>query len=279
MEEETKKYFIDGYYKQLLDDFKDAVHNHNTSIVLIFDGKSGKGKTTLSNQTGKELDPSFNLKNIYYNPSKFIGGLANAKKGEYLSFDEAMILSSRSAMSQVNKMIIQAMSMIRSKNIFVSFCVNSIFDLDRNLVLSRADGLLHVYGESLVDRGRFAAFFKSKGDHRDRLKELYLYGKKFYSYSKPKANFFGRFPKYFVVNEKKYESQKQIAINELLMTMDTPTTKRQRSFESLILNLVENEGYSQKKVSEMAELTPGAISLVVNRLKQAQNYPKNPKNF
>ena len=27
-------------------------------------------------------------------------------------------------------MIVQAMSMIRSKNIFVCFCVNSIFDLD-----------------------------------------------------------------------------------------------------------------------------------------------------
>lgn len=277
MQEEKRKYFIDGYYKQLLDDFKDAVYNHDTSIVLIFDGKSGKGKTTLSNQTGKYLDPNFDLENIYYSPEKFIKGLSKVKEGDYLSFDEAMILSSRSAMSQVNKMIIQAMSMIRSKHIFVSFCVNSIFDLDKNLVLSRADALLHVYGQGLVDRGRFAAFFKSKGDNRDRLKELYLFGKKFYNYGKPRANFFARFPKYFVVNEKKYEIKKQIAINEFLMTAEAPTTKRQRSYESLVLNLVEKEGYSQQRVSELATVTPGAISIIIKRLKYSQNIPKSPK--
>ena len=132
MKEKRTTYFIDGYYKQLLDDFKDAVENHNTSIVIIIDGKSGKGKTTLSNQTGRYLDPNFDLKNIYYNPETFLKGLANSKKGEYHSFDEAMIISSRSVMSQVNRMIIQAMSMIRSKNIYVCFCVNSIFDLDKN---------------------------------------------------------------------------------------------------------------------------------------------------
>lgn len=274
MQEEKQEYFIDGYYKQLLDDFKDAVYNHNTSIVIIFDGKSGKGKTTLSNQTGKYLNPNFDLKNIYYSPEKFIRGLAQVKKGDYLSFDEAMILSSRSAMSQVNKMIIQAMSMIRSKNIFVSFCVNSIFDLDRNLVLSRADALLHVYGEGLVDRGRFVAFFKSKGDNRDRVKELYLLGKKFYNYSKPRGNFIARFPKYFVVNEKKYEEQKQVAINEFLMTMGAPTTKRQRSYETLIVNLVEKEGYSQTKVAELADLHSTAISKIINRIKYSQNSPK-----
>ena len=271
-----KEYFIDGYYRQLLDDFKDAVYNHNTSIVIIFDGKSGKGKTTLSNQSGKYLDPNFDLKNIYYKPQKFLEGLSKAKKGDYLNFDEAMIISSRSAMSQVNKMIIQAMSMIRSKNIFISFCVNSIFDLDKNLVLSRGDALLHVYGEGLVDRGRFAAFFKSKGDQRDRLKELYLYGKKFYNYGKPRANFFGRFPKYFIVNEKKYELEKQEAVNEILMTMEISTTKRQRSFEALILNLVEKEEYSQKKVSEMCNMTTGGISDLIKRAKHLQNITKNP---
>ena len=79
MIKQEKKRYIDGYYKQLLDDFKNAVEKHNTSIVMIFDGKSGKGKTTLSNQTGAYLDPNFGLKNIYYDPETFLKGLAESE--------------------------------------------------------------------------------------------------------------------------------------------------------------------------------------------------------
>jgi hypothetical protein len=258
-----KKRYIDGYYKQLLDDFKDAVLKHNTSIVIIIDGKSGKGKTTLSNQTGDYLSPTFKLGCIYYDPEEFLKGLAKTKKGDFISFDEAMILSSRSAMSVVNKMVIQAMSMIRSKNIFVTFCVNSVFDLDRNLVLSRADALLHVYGEGLTDRGRFAAFFKAKGDQFDRLKFLYLYGKKYYSYSKPKANFIGRFVKDFVVDEKVYEAEKQKAIDKFLM--QEVKGKRQRSYEKLIHHLVRFESFKPKDLAKIAEVDVLTIRRIVQR--------------
>ncbi|HEC37460.1 hypothetical protein LCGC14_0476650 [marine sediment metagenome] len=276
MDEEKKEIYIDGYYRQLLDDFKDAVENHNTSIVLIFDGKSGKGKTTLSNQTGNYLDPNFGLKNIYYDPEEFLKGLANSKPGDYYSFDEAMIISSRSAMSQVNKMIIQAMSMIRSKKIYVSFCVNAVFDLDRNLVLSRADALLHVYGEGLVQRGRFASFFKSKADQRDRLKELYLMGKKFYDYRKPRANFIGRFTKAFVVNEKKYEELKQVAINKFLTQESTPATKRQRSYETLIFKLVRFEGFKKQKVADLAEVNHETIRRITKKFENTPEIPIIP---
>ncbi len=265
----TERY-IDGYYKQLLDDFKDAVLKHNTSIVIIIDGKSGKGKTTLSNQTGDYLSPNFKLENIYYDPEEFLKGLAKVKKGDFISFDEAMILSSRSAMSTVNKMVIQAMSMIRSKNIFVTFCVNSIFDLDKNLVLSRADALLHVYGEGLVDRGRFAAFFKAKGDQFDRLKFLYLYGKKFYSYSKPKANFIGRFVKDFVVNEVAYETVKQKFIDKFLA--QEVKGKLRRSYEALIFKLSRFDGYKTKDIAKLAEVD---ITTIRRILLKFENDPKN----
>ncbi len=258
-----KERYIDGYYKQLLNDFKEAVLKHDTSIVIIIDGKSGKGKTTLSNQTGDYLSDNFNLGNIYYDPEEFLKGLAKTQKGDYVSFDEAMILSSRSAMSVVNKMVIQAMAMIRSKNIYVSFCVNSIFDLDKNLVLSRADALLHVYGEGLVDRGRFAAFFKARGDQFDRLKFLYLYGKKFYSYSKPKANFIGKFVKDFVVNEVDYEAQKKKFIDKFL-TQEVKS-KRQRSYERLIHHLVCFESFKPKDIAKIAEVDVVTIRRIVKR--------------
>ena len=270
MAEKEEKKYIDGYYKQLLDDFQNAVTKHNTSIVLIFDGKSGKGKTTLSNQTGEYLDPNFSLKNIYYETEDFLKGLATAKPGSYHSFDEAMIVSSRSAMSTVNRMIIQAMSMIRSKRIYVSFCVNAVFDLDRNLVLSRADALMHVYGQGLVDRGRFATFFKSTGDNKDRLKELYFKGKKFYDYSQPRANFIARFTKEFVVNEIEYEKLKQVAINKFLTQPESTGGKRQKSYEKLIKDLYDNKILNVKDISEKANIGITTVYDIINRAKVTQ---------
>lgn len=270
MKEKEDKIYYDGYYKTLLNDFKNAVEKHNTSIVLIFDGKSGKGKTTLSNQTGAYLDPNFNLKKIYYDPEEFLKGLATAQPGDYFSFDEAMIVSSRSAMSHVNKMIIQAMSMIRSKKIYIGFCVNAVFDLDRNLVLSRADALLHVYGQGLVDRGRFAAFFKSTGDQRDRLKELFLKGKKFYDYRQPRANFIAKFTKKFVVNEPEYEKLKQIAINKFLTQDKKPATKRQQAHEQLIKDLYENRTFTAKEIAEKAGIGVTTVYDIVRRQKIVQ---------
>lgn len=223
---ENKKWlYVDGALNQLLEGFSNAVENHNTSVVLIVDGRSGMGKTTLSNQIGINLDSNFNLNKIHYSPKTFLEGgdgkvgLQNAKEGDFILFDEAMLISNRSVLSSINRMIIQAMSMIRSKRIYVCFCVNSIFDLDRNLAISRADLLLHVYGETLISRGRFASFFRGK-DGVDRIKELYLLGKKFYNYNRPKANFIGRFTKEFVVNELEYERQKQKGVNDFLSGAD-----------------------------------------------------------
>ncbi len=200
---------------EILDLFKKAIHTKNLSIVIVNDGRSGVGKTTLSFQEGLYCSESFSLDNVFFTPDDFLKGLEKATKGDVLIFDEAMLISSRASMSQVNKMIIIAMSMIRSKNIIVIFNINSIFDLDKNLALYRCDLLLHVYAESLGKRGRFMAFFKA-GDDRDRIKELYLYGKKYYSYTKPRSNFYATFPSHFVVEEKEYEKKKQIGVTQFL---------------------------------------------------------------
>ena len=211
--------------------------------------------TCLANQLGIYLDPKFNLEKILYTPQEFMEALAVAKKGDFLLFDEAMLLSNRSAMSSINKMIIQAMSMIRSKNIYVCFCVNSIFDLDKNLSLHRADILFHVYGDNLIDRGKYAAFFKVKAGE-DRLKKLYLFGKKWYSYSQPKANFISRFVNEFVVDEEEYEKRKQIGVNKFLQGVEKKEGVREKKHKVWVSNLIEyiiEQGWMKSK--EIAKVT------------------------
>ena len=246
----VKDVYYDGYLLEVLTGFKKSVLKRNTTAVIIIDGRSGMGKTTLGNQLGYLLDDNYGIDKIYYEPNKFLEGLNKAKKGDYLMFDEAMIISSRSAMSEVNKMMIMAMSMIRSKQLFICFCVNSIFDLDRNLALSRADLLLHVYGDHLTDRGNFSAFFKAKGD-MDRIKNLYLVGKKFYSYSKPSANFYGRFGKKFIVNDEEYEKRKQVGIDAFLSGSGERKNKNYTWLGTLIHHLITKKLMSAKMIAEV----------------------------
>lgn len=277
-EEKTLKFFQDGFMNEMCDGFRNAVNKHHTSVVIIFDGRSGMGKTTLACQTGISLDQDFGLHKIHFTPETFLEGevndegetikvgLSNAKKGDYILFDEAMIISNRSAMSQINRMIIQAMSMIRSKNIYVGFCVNSIFDLDRNLVLHRADCLFHVYGESLVSRGSYCAFFKGK-DGTDRLKGLYLNGKKYYDYSKPKANFIASFPKEFVVDDNEYEKVKQEGVKKFLEGLRHGKGGKVWDKGIAVYNLYK-EGIPQHKIATLINMQPSHVSEYIKKYKE-----------
>lgn len=265
----TTGIYVDGYLHELLEGFRNAVEKHNTSVVIVVDGRSGMGKTTLANQIGIILDPNFDLPKLYYDPETFLDGLATAKKGDVFLFDEAMLISSRSALTEINRMIVQAMSMIRSKNIYVIFCVNSIFDLDKNLAISRADILLHVYGESLIDRGRFAAFFRAK-DGLDRLKQLYLKGKKLYEYTEPKANFIGSFTKNFVVDEQEYEKRKQEGINRFLKS-STIKIKAFRSRDMLIKHILDNK---LMKIDDVVRVTDISIRQIYTIWGKNQGIPR-----
>ena len=242
--ERTEKlpYSIKELLMKILDGFKKAMWERNQSSVIIVDGKSGMGKTTLSFQIANYMTPNFTLDNVHFTPEEFLKGLELATKGDVVIFDEAMLISSRSALSSINRMVIQAMSMIRSRNIMVIFNVNSIFDLDRNLALSRADLLLHCYGESLTDRGKYMAFFKG-ADGMDRIKGLYLNGKKYYSYNTPRSNFFTHFPSYFVLNNEEYEIKKQKGIDKFLKSDKGTVGYREKKNEEALINALYHYHY------------------------------------
>jgi len=263
-------YILPSKLCEILDGFKWAIHNKKQSAVIITDGRSGMGKTTLSFQIAKYITPDFSLKNVHFTPETFIEALTHTKKGDTLVFDEAMLLSSRSALTQINRMIVIAMSMIRSKNLCIIFNVNSIFDLDRNLALSRADLLLHCYGDSLTDKGKFLAFFKG-ADGIDRIKQLYIHGKKYYSYGFPKSNFHTTFPSHFVVDEEEYERIKQIGVNKFLKGSKKEIAKKDKEArDKLIKYVYENKdilGLTQDKIAEIAGIGSKTVWSALNSTK------------
>ena len=264
-------YKLPAKLRELLDGFKWAIHNKKQSAVCIVDGRSGMGKTTISFQMGRYMSENFSLDNVHFTPETFLEALTKTNKGDTLVFDEAMLLSSRSALSAINKMIVVAMSMIRSKNLFIIFNVNSIFDLDKNLALSRADLLLNCYGDSLTDKGKFIAFFKG-ADGRDRIKELYINGKKFYSYSNPRGNFFTTFSSEFVLNEEDYEAKKQLGVNAFLKSSKKQLSDKDKKTRDRLIEYIYKQGnLTQEEIADIANLDRTTVISALKRIKSDTN--------
>ena len=205
-----KHWWIDNFLKENFDFIMPRVSHRvahrRSDMFIIIDGPVGSGKTTLSFQCARYFDPTFNLSRVVFSVDAFLDALIAATPGQAVVFDEAIIVNSRSALTEFNKKVIIAMTQIRSKGLYIFFNIPSVFDLDRNLVLNRCHLLLHCYQDHFGDRGKFCVF-----DH-DKMKMLYLKGKRLYTYAFPKANFVAKFTEYFYLNRLEYENKKQIEI-------------------------------------------------------------------
>lgn len=274
-----QSYYIAKALAENLDGFIKGVLFKNTSAVFICDGRSGEGKTTISSQIGCYINrkvkehfaknpkwgtpPEFNLDSLAWTPDTFIDKLQNAKKGEVVIFDEAMVFSNRSTMSELNRNIVIMMSMIRSKEIFVIFNVNSIFDLDRNLPLHRADMLVHVYPreKKFASRGAYMVIPSSGG----KLKRLYIQGKKFYDYSKARPAFINTFPKFFPFDDKVYEERKQEAIKDYFAEKGRYNTKAIESRDALIKYVRETTpSIRNEELARIAGVSMRTVTRAVN---------------
>lgn len=303
---EKKTFYLSGYMQKNLDNYVKGVINKNTSAVFIFDGRSGLGKTTLSFQTACYINlevrkmlkkkgetdlPDFKLEdNIYWTPKEFIERLKRAKKGEVIILDESMILSNKSSMSEMNKAVVVMMSMIRSKQIFVIFNANSIFDIDKNLPLHRADMLVHLYAidDKFASRGRYFVVPSAKG----RLKYLYISGKKFYDYSKAWPAFRDRFSGWFPFDQDKYEKRKQDAINSYFNEEKVrPQDNSVMVTRAALCYFLNRTGVKWKEIGDIANASGSALSatlagrdhkyiddlIKVHGWKFTKNPPETPK--
>lgn len=222
-----KKWWIDNFLKSNFDFIMPRVSHkvahRRSDMFIIIDGPVGSGKTTLSFQCARYFDPTFCLERVVFSVDDFLTALVKAEPGQAVVFDEAIIVNSRSALTDFNKKVIVAMTQIRSKGLYIFFNIPSVFDLDRNLVLNRCHLLLHCYQDHFGDRGKFCVFDK------DKMKLLYLKGKKLYTYAFPKANFVARFTEYFYLNRTNYEDKKQREISKQAKNKKNHRWVRQRN--------------------------------------------------
>ncbi len=230
----NKEFYVDNILKEELRKIKIAVTKRDRDFVLVVDGEEGSGKSVLAQQIAKTLDPNFNIDAICFNADQFLVRLKTAPKFSGVVLDEAYsAANARASLTEVNRSLIGVATEMRQRNLFVIIVLPSFFDLDRYFALWRCRALIHVYFAPDGSRGRYVIFPKTKK------KYLYLTGKKYYDYSKPKSPYPAcTFKNHYTVDEKEYRQKKADAFKKRVVSNLAKRWKHQR--DALINEMYHN---------------------------------------
>jgi hypothetical protein len=255
--------YIDGYLKSNYDIAKDVIKK-DWDMIFAVDGAEGSGKSVLAMQGAYYLDNTFNIDRVCFTPDEFKNAVGKAKKYQAIVYDEAMKgLNSRQALFLINITLIHMLAEIRQKNLFIFIVLPCFFELDKYVAIWRSRALLHVYTGKNFERGRFAFF------NYDKKKKLYVSGKKTYSYSKPPANFIGKFTNYYPIDEKEYRKRKH---SSLVKPRESYRVGHTLQRNALFYYLHKELGFTQREiadgVSKFTRITPNLISYAVKSLEK-----------
>jgi len=245
---------------------EDPYHNFVANGIVVHNS----GKSVLAQQCAKYCDPNFNIDRVCFTPEEFVKAINATPEYGAVVYDEAYQgMSSRAAMSEVNKMLMGVLAEIRQKKLFVFIILPCFFELDKYAAVWRSRGLLHVYTQKKFARGFFSFY------NQDRKKTLYVLGKKFFSYSKPAPNFFGRFPKGYTVDEEKYRQKKLNALKareEKLKDVESKTEVKLKGYlVRLFLHLIKEFNYTKTRLQEITGLNRKTILQYMNQEIEREN--------
>jgi len=221
--------------------------------VFIVDGPERTGKSTFTQQKARVLDPSFTHERMCMTVPEFREAIENANKYQAIVFDEGFRgFSSRNTMTVINKILVTKMMEIGQKNLFIFIVLPTFFMLESYVVLHRATGLFNVY-KRRNQRGYWKYYNKNK------LKRLYVMGKKFHTYAGknfPKPNFRGRFLDQYVINEKAYRKKKLDSFKQSEMDIDNQPRVGAKYFNQrnmLLAMLKKKYNMTQEDISKFCE--------------------------
>jgi hypothetical protein len=247
------RFHMDGYLKANLDHSINEVKKRDFDRLILVFGRERFGKTTIATQMAVYCDPTFDLSRVCFTPEQFLMAVETADKFQSIVFDETMWgLSSRSAMTKINRYLIKIISEMGSKNLFVFMCIPSIFIMDWYIAVHRSNAGIYVY-----DRAKFGSY-----DYPTK-KKLYLEGKKTHSYN-VSPNFIGRFIKYFPLDREKYEAKKQEAINLWARESRQEVLWKQQR-DKLIKIILEKNLMKKEEIAEALDLSLLQVNNLINK--------------
>lgn len=235
-----QEFYMDRYLRDNLQRAKDLVRK-DWDMVFLYDGREGSGKSVKAMQDAYFCDPTFSAERMTFTPDEFEEAIKNATKYQSVQYDEAFTgLSSRETMSRINKVLVKMLAEIRQKNLFIFVVMPTFFDVDKYVALWRSVALIHVFTTRNMTRGYFAFY------NYDKKKDLYMNGKKYYSYYKPKPDFTGRFLNHYPLDEEKYRKKKYESM--IVNQKQTTSASEKRALQSEIMKrLMTEESLTDKQ--------------------------------
>jgi hypothetical protein len=243
-------YYINDTLKTNLDILKEAVERKWDGVGLIT-GMEGSGKSTFVQMIAHYCDPTFSVERVVFSADDLMNAIDNAKKGQAIVFDEAIMnMSAQDFATQIQQILIKKFTLIRSKNLYIFLVIPSFFMLRRYFAVFRTKFLIHCYTPDAVSRGYFKFYSYT------RKKDLYFRGAKMWNMKMIPPNFVGRFTNtfgYFVdVNE--YNKKKADAVKSLAEDKDSPKQKYKEKYDDYKLKLqIEVKTFKEKWKDKFAE--------------------------
>lgn len=244
----THKFYIDGYMRSNLDIIQKEAIPAKWDCLSIYLGREGVGKTTLVLQHALYLDPKLTLEYVVFSPNQFLEAIEKAPPGSSVVWDEAITgANAQQHAQQIAISIISKLTQIRKKNLKIFLCFPYLYMLNRYFI-NRALFSVYVYAKDFKDRGYFRFYSQPKTE-----KLLYLM-KDTFSYSPNKAfdrvisNFYGRFSKYFPLDEIEYDKKKEKSRQDW---QKNSGLWRDRFVQTLLL--IKNDDSIELPISRVAE--------------------------
>lgn len=263
-------YHIDNKLKLRWDRIKDGkLAEMDEDRVYIVDGREGCGKSVWTLQQAAYIDPTIvgDMDRICFSSRDVLEQVrkhrSTKEKTIVIIFDEAFRgLSSRSALSRINKEIIQQLMEMREKNLVLFIVSPSFFLIDLYAAMIRSNALFHISKK----KGSQMRAFKMYSHKKKAI--LYQHGIKkgweYKIYTRFRGRFSGKYPGAYDLKksnnnqgkfEIEYRKKKRLAgINENAGRKAEIESKIQQDFNKIIKTIYARTKSTRKTANELKEM-------------------------
>jgi len=258
-----KEYHMNDKIKSKWDNLKDGkLVDYDEDRFYVVDGREGVGKSLYTLQQAAYIDPTILddvgrkvLPRICFSPEEFLDAIRHTKstKGhtKVVIFDEAFRgMSSKSAISGINKKVVQGLMEMRQNNLIVFLVSPSFYLLELYPAMMRSNALFHVVKDKKSRRRHVRVFgFKSKAIlYQIGLKKGWGYPRR----TKKRANFFNKYPGGDEF-EARYRKKKRDSLRKHYDKEDS--VHRWKEQRNIAIKILRESGETYKSISEkMKEL-------------------------
>ncbi len=265
--QQSDGFYMDGYIKENLDVMAERIVD-DMQFVGVISGKGTvrNGKSTFAQHQGyyfthkvnqlHKLKNKFKMENVVFKADDLIEKAFSLPKYSVLILDEGDDLTAQ----YYSKLAIKLRRFFRKcgqLNLFFLLLIPDFFELPRAYAVTRSTYLINVMFMGKFERG-FFEFYSG-----EKKRELYYKGRRYGDYNCVKANFKGRFPKPYLVDEKEYREKKRRDMMDDEGEESTPIIRKEIQLKAFKMLKKLSDDYelelTQKEFSNRLETSESTI--------------------